>query len=593
MKTLFFVLLAAVLGGCAAPSVPRQPEAATGWTAKPGWATRHSAVAAANPLATQAGWTMLQEGGSAIDAAVAVQMVLALVEPQSSGLGGGAFLLHFDGKTTQAYDGRETAPAAADSRLFLDADGKPLAFRAAIAGGRAVGTPGAVRMLEMAQRAHGRLPWARLFAPAIALAEAGFPVSPRLHGLLRAEQQLAQDPVAAAYFYDAQGKPWPVGHVLKNPELAAVLRRIATEGSQALHEGEVAQAIVAKVRGHSSNPGHLSLADLASYRALQREPLCFDWQPAAQALRICGMPPPGSATIAIGQILGVLARTPASSLPLQDGLPGAPWLHLYAEASRLAYADRAQYVADPAFVQPPAGGWAGLLSPDYLAQRASLVGPQRAPQMPAGRPGGTALAYAPMPEQPEQGTSHISVVDARGHALAMTSTIEDAFGARQMVNRGKGLAGGFLLNNELSDFSFVPEAADGKPVANRVEPGKRPRSSMAPTLVFERGSGRLLMSLGSPGGAMIIHYAAKALVGNLQWGLDMQRAIDLPNFGQMEGPLLLEAKRFPPATLQGLRANGHSVQEVPLTSGLQGIAAVPGGLFSGADPRREGIVLGD
>jgi gamma-glutamyltranspeptidase / glutathione hydrolase len=519
-----------------------------------------------------------------------VQMVLTLVEPQSSGIGGGAFLLHHDGKTVAAYDGRETAPAAADEKLFLKPDGKPMAFMEGVVGGRSVGVPGTVRMLELAHQKHGKLPWATLFQPAITLASNGFKVSPRLHTLLGAEKELQKDPTAAAYFYQADGKPHPVGHVLKNPELAAVLQQIAQQGSKALHEGAVAQAIVDKVTGHPTNPGVLSLKDLAGYTPKQREALCHDLAGRGRDFRVCGFPPPSSGAIAVGQILGILARTPAASLPLQDGLPSADWLHAYAEASRLAFADRAQYVADPDFVAPPAGSWMSLLDPAYLAQRAQLVGAQANKAPKAGAPGGVMTAFAPMPDQPEYGTSHISIVDAHGNALAMTTTIEAAFGSRQMVK-------GFLLNNELTDFSFAPTAADGQPIANRVQPGKRPRSSMAPSLVFDKTNGQLVMSAGSPGGALIIHYTAKTLHGVLNWGLLPQQAINLPNFGATGAPTLLEEKRFPAATVDALKARGHEVREMDMTSGLQGIARGQAHgqpvWWGGADPRREGVVMGD
>jgi gamma-glutamyltranspeptidase/glutathione hydrolase len=468
----------------------------------------------------------------------------------------------------------------------MGSDGKPIPFIQAVVGGRSVGVPGTVRMLEDAHRQHGKLPWATLFQPAIALAQAGFPVGPRLHTLLGTEQHLKKDPAAAAYFYDPSGKPWPVGHILKNPELATVLQRIAREGSKALHEGEVAQAIVNKVRQHPTNPGQLSLADLAGYRAVQREPLCHDHVAAARTYRLCGMPPPSSGALAIGQILGILNQTPAARMPLADGLPSAEWLHLYTDAARLAFADRAQFVADPAFVQPPAGQWMSLLDPAYLAERARLIGPMSMKTAAPGQPGGTKTSQAPMPDQPEYGTSHISIVDAAGHAVAMTTTIEDAFGARQMVK-------GFLLNNELTDFSFTAADAQGRPIANRVEPGKRPRSSMSPTLVFDKTSGQLVMTAGSPGGAAIIHYTAKVLIGTLQWGLNAQQAINLPNFGSMNGPSLLEEKRFPAATVEALKLRGAEVREVNQTSGLQAIQRKPDGWFGGADPRREGVVRGD
>ena len=590
---------ATLLAACATPpapppdaGLPRQPEIATGQqAARP--ASRHArfAVAAANPLATEAGRQMLARGGSALDAAIAVQMVLTLVEPQSSGIGGGAFLLHWDGQRVQAFDGRETAPAAADERLFLTPEGKPMAFHDAVVGGRSVGVPGTVRMLEMAHAQHGRLRWAALFEPAIRLAETGFPVSPRLHAMLQADAHLRKDPTAAAFFYQPDGTPWPVGHRLKNPELAEVLRRLARDGSRALHEGEIAQAIVAKVQGHPGNPGRMTLADLAGYHAKAREAICHDHTAGSRRWKICGFPPPSSGAIAVGQILGLMARTGAAQEPLatDTGLPSADWLHTYMEASRLAFADRAQYLGDPDFVPAPGGDWRSLLDPAYLDARARLIHAQRAPTAPAGVPGPVRTSFAPMAEQIEYGTSHISIVDAEGRAVSMTTTIEDAFGARQMVR-------GFLLNNELSDFSFAPADAAGRPVANRVEPGKRPRSSMAPTLVFD-AEGRLAASAGSPGGALIIHYTARTLHGLLQWRLDPQAAIDLPNFGTTGGPVVLEKGRFPAPVIEALKARGHEVREQDMTSGLQAIArGTQDGRTvwrGGADPRREGVVLGD
>ena len=594
---------ATLLAGCASsshfrytppPAAPITPEGGSGWTDKPGWATEKFAVAAANPLATDAGYQVLKAGGNAIDAAVAVQMVLSLVEPQSSGIGGGAFLLHSSGRELVAWDGRETAPAAATEKLFIGADGKPMPFYDGVVGGRSVGVPGTVRMLEQAHRAHGRLPWAQLIQPAIQLAEQGFQVSPRLATMLANEKHLIKDPVAAKYFYDAAGKPWPVGHVLKNRELAEVLKGIAARGSAALLQGPVAQAIVDKVTRHA-NPGKLTLADLANYQPKRRAPLCHDLAAAGKTVEVCGFPPPSSGAIAIGQILGILAQTPGAAMkPDAAGLPTADWLHYYTEAARLAFADRAQYVADPDFVQPPGGSWLSLLDPAYLKSRAALIGAQSLKVAQPGQPGAVKTSFAPMPEQPEYGTSHISIVDAHGNALAMTTTIEDAFGARQMVK-------GFLLNNELTDFSFAPTGADGQPIANRVQPGKRPRSSMAPTLVFEKNAdgsrGPLLMSGGSPGGALIIHYTAKTLHGVLNWGLTPQQAINLPNFGSTNGPSLLEEKKFPPATVEALRTRGAEVREMNMTSGLQAItrANVHGKpmWLGGADPRREGVVMGD
>ena len=589
------------LAGCAAPpptvnaAAPLMPEGASGYTAKPGWAASRFAVAAANPLATEAGFQVLKAGGSAVDAAVAVQMVLALVEPQSSGIGGGAFLLHWDGQALAAWDGRETAPAAADERLFLGPDGEPLPFMQAVVGGRAVGVPGAVKMLEAAHRAQGRLPWARLIAPAIALAEHGFAMSPRLHTQLKDAAHLRRDAQAAAYFYQPDGQPWPVGQVVRNPALAAVLRRMATEGSAALHTGTVAADIVRRVQGHAANPGRLSEADLAGYTVKPREPICTDWK---LIYRVCGMPPPSSGHLAVMQILGLLERLPpavrpaAGGRPGADGVPSAEWLHVYTEAARLAFADRALYVADPDFVPPPAGGWGSLLDDAYLHRRAALIGERSLGPAEPGTPNGTRVAWAPQPEQPEHGTSHISIVDGDGRALAMTTTIEAAFGAQLMSDGGTGLAGGFLLNNQLTDFSMLPVDASGLPIANRLQPGKRPRSSMSPTLVFDRRDGRLLMSLGSPGGPAIIHFVAKTLIGTLDWGLNAQQAIDLPNAGSFNGPTLLEAGRFQPATVAALKARGHVVVETDLTSGLQALQRTPTGWFGGADPRREGVVMG-
>ncbi|MDB5742217.1 MAG: gamma-glutamyltransferase 1, Threonine peptidase family [Polaromonas sp.] len=616
-RLLTSVALAALLAACASsPTSPfaystpvQQPEGSSGFTPKPGWATTKFAVAAANPLATDAGYQILKAGGSAIDAAIAVQMVLTLVEPQSSGIGGGAFLMHFNGRAVEAFDGRETAPAAADENLFMGADGKPLAFYDGVVGGRSVGTPGTVRMLEMAHSQYGKLPWAQLFAPAIQLADNGFRVSARLSTLLKDEKYLKNDRTAAAYFYKADGTPVDMGATLRNPALADVLRKIASQGSNGLLTGSVAQAIVAKVQGHAGNPGKLGMEDLAGYQAKKRDPICADYAARAQVYRLCGMPPPSSGAIAIGQILGMLNHTPAATLALVTGMGGVPgtegptpsadWLHLYTEASRLAFADRGQYLGDPDFVQPPGGSWMSLLDPGYLSERAKLIQPA-GPSMKTARPGvpgAVKTAYAPMPEQIEYGTSHISIVDSFGNAIAMTTTIEDQFGSRLMTDGGTGKAGGFLLNNELTDFSFAPTDAEGKPVANRVQSGKRPRSSMAPTLVFDKNTGQLVMSGGSPGGALIIHFTAKTIYGVLNWGLLPQQAIDLPNFASLNGPTLLEEKRFAPATVEALRARGAEVREMPMTSGLQAITRGQAhGIalwMGGADPRREGLVMGD
>jgi gamma-glutamyltranspeptidase / glutathione hydrolase len=610
-RFLSTIAVASLLAACAtstqAPSdfsyTPfQQPEGASGITDKPGWATKKFAVAAANPLATDAGYQILKAGGSAVDAAIAVQMVLSLVEPQSSGIGGGAFLLHHDGKATEAFDGRETAPAGVDENLFMK-DGKPLSFYDGVVGGRSVGVPGTVRMLEVAHKQHGRLPWAKLFEPAIALAEGGFKISPRLNTLVKADAHLKKDPTATAYFFKSDGDPRDVGVNLRNQPFADVLKRIAAQGSKAMHEGPIAQAIVDKVQKHPDNPGKLTMADMAGYQPKKREALCTDYSAKGKDYRLCGFPPPSSGAIAVGQILGILNNTTAATLapePSPDGkgvVPAAQWLHLYTEASRLAFADRAQYVGDPDFVPAPdgklGGNWASMLAPAYLTERAKLIGDQSMKTGQPGTPDGAKIAFGMPAEQPEYGTSHISIIDGYGNALSMTTTIEDAFGARQMVNPSGVGSGGFLLNNELTDFNYAPNDTTGKPTANRVQPGKRPRSSMSPTLVFDKATGQVVMSGGSPGGALIIHYTAKTLYGVLNWGLNTQQAINLPNFAATGAPTQLEEKRFAPATVDALKVRGHEVRELAMTSGLQAIERTSSGFFGGADPRREGIVMGD
>lgn len=568
---------------------PPAPEASSGYTTKPGWATERFAVAAANPLATEAGYRILKAGGSAMDAAVAVQMVLTLVEPQSSGLGGGAFLLHWDGEQVTALDGRETAPAAANEALFLNADGSPMDFQEAVVGGRSVGVPGTVRMLEHAHQQHGKLPWRDLLQPAIQLADEGFDISPRLHSLLLSDPALRENPPAAAFYYQPDGSPWPVGHRLRNPALAALLKDIAARGSDAFYTGANARALVVQVNTHPSNPGRITLSDLEGYQPRQRDAICTLWQKRYQ---VCGFPPPSSGHITQMQILGMLEKLPPFQ-PLDQGVPSADFLHRYTEASRLAYADRAKYLADPDFVPVPGRTWNSMLAPAYLKQRAALIGPRSMGTAEPGEPGEMPIAFASQAEQPEYGTSHISIVDAEGNALAMTTTIEQAFGSRLLNDGGTGLAGGYLLNNELTDFAFEPYDAMGRPVANRVEPNKRPRSSMSPTLVFDAVGDRFLASVGSPGGAAIIHFTAKTLLGMYDWGLDAQRAIDLPNFGSFNGPTVLEAGRFPASTVQSLKDRGHVINETEMTSGLQAIQRTDSGWFGGADPRREGVVMGD
>jgi gamma-glutamyltranspeptidase / glutathione hydrolase len=584
-----------LLAGCAAGPEPRTssadpslraPEAASGYTEKNGVTARKFMVAAANPLAADAGYQMLKAGGSAVDAAIATQMMLTLVEPQSSGIGGGAFMLHFDGSTVHAFDGRETAPATASGKLFQNGAGKAIGFYEGVVGGRSVGAPGVLRMLEMAHKQYGKLAWASLFTPAIQLADNGFAVSPRLHTLLASETHLKKDPVAAAYFYDSAGRPRPVGYLLKNPELAQVLREVASGGADAFYQGQIARDIAAKVQRHPTNPGGLSVADIAGYRAKQRAPVCTDYR----AWTVCGMPPPSSGGIAVAQMLGILETRALAGLAPRDGALDPEAVHLFAEAGRLAYADRSRYVADTDFVPLPGSGVQALLDRQYLAGRAGLIGERSmGTAQPGNPPGSRALAWGrdTSPELPS--TSHISIVDSAGNAVSMTTTIEDAFGSRLMVH-------GFLLNNELTDFSFDEADANGL-IANRVQPGKRPRSSMAPTMVFEKGSQKLVLATGSPGGSAIINYVGKVLVGTMDWGLNVQQAISLPNFGSRNGPTELEQGRVSDALIDALKAKGHNVRLMEQTSGLQGIMRINAHgeemWFGGADPRREGAVYGD
>jgi gamma-glutamyltranspeptidase/glutathione hydrolase len=511
---------------------------------------REFVVAAAHPLAVDAGYDILKRGGSPVDAAIAVQMVLGLVEPESSGIGGGAFLLHWSEKEKKlrTYDGRETAPAAARADRFLDKNGKPLGFYAAAVGGRSVGVPGVLRMLELAHRKHGRLPWADLFQPAIDIAEKGFLPTPRMKELLAGETYLRSDARARAVYYDrAPDAP------IVNREYAATLRVIAAKGADAFYDGDIARDLVAAVRANAK-AGDLTVEDMKGYRAVEREPVCGPYR----VWMICSMGPPSSGGVAVLQILGMLERTPFASAPPQS----AQAVHYFAEAGRLAYADRGRYLGDPDFVSVPV---ARLLSPGYLDKRAALIGER-------------SLRIA-MPGDKEGGTSHLSIVGRDGDAVSMTTTIETIFGSRIMVR-------GFLLNNELTDFDFTPGSA------NQVAPGKRPRSSMAPTMVFDREQ-QLQLVVGSPGGSNIINYVAKALVGVLDWKLDIQSAIDLPNFGSRNGPTQIEAGSRYESLIPELERRGHDVQRSRLESALHGVQRVPGGWRGGADSRKDGIVRGD
>jgi gamma-glutamyltranspeptidase/glutathione hydrolase len=561
------------------------PEIATGYKEKAGKSAQKFMVAAANPLATQAGYEMLKQGGAAIDAAIATQLVLTLVEPQSSGIGGGSFLMYSDGKRVQSYDGRETAPASADEHLFQDKDGKAVSRETGVIGGRSVGAPGVLRMLELAHKQHGRLPWKTLFGPAIKLAENGFAVSPRLNALISYDKYLARDPVARAYFFDADGKPRPVGYTLKNPELARTLHDIANGGADAFYKGRIANDIAAKVAGHPTNPGKLTAADIAGYQAKERTPICSDYK----AWTVCGAPPPSSGGIAIAQMLGILEVKDISPYKPVNGQLTVQGIHLFTEAGRLAYADRNRYVADTDFVPLPGKGVAAMLDKDYLKQRASLIGDKSMGRATYGTPDTMKVAWGADTAIDKPSTSHLVAVDAFGGGLSMTTSVEDAFGARQMVD-------GFMLNNQLTDFSFDSQDADG-PIANRVQAGKRPRSAMSPTLVFDKGTHQLVLATGSPGGSAIINYVAKVLVGTLDWNLDVQQAISLPNLGSRNGPTELEAGRVSRAVVDELKARGHDIREYDQNSGLQGIQrrVVDGKpqWFGGADPRREGVVLGD
>ena len=572
---MFRALILAVLLLPAAAAAQPAPESGTGWTEKALVRAQRQMVAAANPHAAAAGREILRQGGSAVDAAVAAQMVLNLVEPQSSGIGGGAFMLAWSAGEKQlvSYDGRETAPAAATPDRFLGPDGKPLRFIEAVVGGRSVGTPGVLRMLELAYKEHGRLPWAQLFEPAIRLAEQGFPMSRRLHEQLAKEQHLRRFEPARSYFYQADGSPRPEGVPLANPELAGVLRRIAADGTPAFYAGEVAQAIVATVREAPVNAGDLTLDDLARYEAKKRDPVCGSFR----VWWVCGMGPPSSGGVAVLQILGILERFPPSPPGSVEGVA------LMSEAGRLAYADRNRYLGDADFVPVPVKG---LLDLTYLNGRSALIDPARSMgKAQAGEPplrAGALMGDGEAAELPS--TTHLSIVDKDGNAVAMTTTIEDGFGSRLMVK-------GFLLNNQLTDFSFVPEEG-GKPIANRVEGGKRPRSSMSPTMVFDQ-NGRLVLVVGSPGGSQIINYVAKTLLAVLDGGLNVQAGVALPNAGSRNGPTEIENRPGHEALRDGLVALGHDVKVMEMNSGLHAIAVTPAGLEGGADPRREGVVLGD
>ena len=570
MRSFLIGLLSAAALGVAAPSVAvAKPKPAA--PAGPNLYA-HGMVVAANPLAAEAGRKILERGGSAVDAAVAIQAVLGLVEPQSSGLGGGAFLMVFDGKTHKltAYNGREAAPAAANPSYFLQADGRPMPFFDAILGGKSTGPPGAIAMLGLAHEQHGKLPWKDLFGSAEKLAADGFAVSPRLAAESSFPLPQTSAPDIKAYFTKADGTKIQAGDVLKNPAYAKTLQVLAATGPRALLEGPIAQDIVTRV---DKDPGGaLTLADLKAYRAKASEPLCRPYR----AYVVCAPPSPSGGP-ALLEMLGLLARTDIGQRGPGDA---KAWFEM-GQAMRLAYADRDRYLGDPAFVTEPV---AGLLSPAYLDARAKLIGETAGPPPAAGDPPG-----APSPgkdgTREAGGTSHFTVVDRQGNVAAMTTSVESIFGSGRMT-------GGFVLNNQLTDFSFAPFDREGRPTANRVEAGKRPRSAMTPVIVLK--DGRFFAALGSPGGAAILAYNLKALVGILDWKLGMQQAVALPNLIASGDRYNAEADKLGPAVVKGLGDRGMNVSAGRgENSGLHGVMVRGGKLEGGADPRREGVVLAD
>ncbi|MEU6558363.1 gamma-glutamyltransferase [Nocardia nova] len=591
-----------------ATNLATNPEIATGYRSDMTPVRTHTfAVSTANPVATRAACRVLADGGTAADALVAAQTVLGLVEPQASGIGGGAFLLYYDAaaKSVAAYDGRETAPAAATEnylRWTSDTDhAQPQPNTRA--SGRSIGVPGVLRLLEAAHRDHGRLGWRDLFGPAIELADNGFDISARMASqIAQSAPDLARDPNAAAYFLRPDGTPKPQGFHLTNPAMAKTLGAIATDGPDAFYTGALARDITDATATTSGGrtPGQISLDDLAHYRARKRTALCTDYRDH----RLCGMPAPSSGGITVAATLGILENFDLGNLApdhpdRNGGVPKAEAVHLISEAERLAYADRDKYVADSDFVPLPGGSLAALLDKDYLKRRAASIDPGRS--MGTAQPGD----FGPVPlgtaaPQPEHGTSHISVVDRYGNAAAMTTTVESAFGSFHMVD-------GFVLNNQLTDFSAEPADATGVPLANRLQPGKRPRSSMSPTLVFDRApdgsAGRLVDVTGSPGGAVIIQFVVKALVGLLDWHLDPQQAVAQVAFGAGNTPVTGIGGEHPAIDtadngahdplVRALRDKGHQVSVDPQSSGLSALQREPDGWIGGADPRREGVVLGD
>ncbi|MGL4766884.1 MAG: gamma-glutamyltransferase [Formosimonas sp.] len=579
-KSLLIALIGATAFGQAfALDTTTNPEAASGFaTGKSSVSSKKFMAATANPLATDAAYQMLAKGGSAVDAAIAAQLVLGLTEPQSSGIAGGAFLLTFDGKKVNNYDGRETAPAKINEKIFMTDAGAEKAMYDAIVGGASTGVPGVMRMLELAHKKEGKLKWAELFEPAIKLASKGFAISPRLNTLLTSEKHLTKDDAAKAYFYQADGvTPKTVGTILTNPEYASVLHSMAKNGAKALYTGPIAQAIVDKVNSHPTNPGSLSMKDMAGYQAKMRTAVCGDYR----NYKICGPAAPSSGGVAVLQILGELERFNMAALK-PDSVQA---IHYFTEAQRLAFADRGKYLADADFVSVPTQG---LVDKKYLASRSAMISEDKSlGTAPAGEPVGAKVAQLDLGSPERMSTSHISIVDAQGHAVSMTTSIEDAFGSRQFVK-------GFLLNNQLTDFSFSSADKEGKLIANRVQANKRPRSSMAPVLVFDKSGKKLQMVVGSPGGSRIIGYVAQTLVNLIDFKMDPQQAVNAPHFGSRNGPKTEVEKGSTLASLiPELKAKGHDAVEGEMTSGLSAIVVTPNGYVGGADARREGTVKGD
>ncbi|MFV2030578.1 gamma-glutamyltransferase [Neisseria sp. S1] len=574
------------LAACAAPQPPvgkhtadtgdHAPERSTGLTDQTLVKAKDFMAASANPLATQAGYDVLKRGGSAIDAMIAMQTTLSLVEPQSSGLGGGAFLVYWDNRTKKltTFDARETAPQAATPQLFLDAQGKPLQFMDAVVGGRSVGTPGIPKLMEDVHKRYGKLAWADLFDYPVKLAEEGFAVSPRMSESIKQNQQyLSRYPATAAYFLP-EGKPLETGTLLKNPEFAKSVRLLAKEGSAPFYNGVLAKNIVKTVTSATDNPGKLALADFKKYRVIERKPVCKPYR----EYEICGMGAPSSGGLALAQIFGILQNYDMKASGAAD-IQSWRWL---GEASRVAFADRDYYVADPDFVSVPVKS---MLDSAYLKQRAQNIaaGDKALESVSAGvftQPQSYSRGKAV--ELPS--TSHLVIVDKEGNVVSMTTSIENAFGSTLMAN-------GYLLNNELTDFAFNPADDKGKTVANSVAAGKRPRSSMSPTIVMKNGEPYL--AVGSPGGSRIIGYVAKTLVAHLDWGMDIQQAINLPNMLNRGSTYELEEKTSAANLADALGGLGYKVQVRDLNSGVQGIVIHKTGLEGGADPRREGKVMGE